>query len=116
MNPQVLDAFALAIIAMDGPSAYAGSPPPNLDEARAHLTRIREAMTELRRAAPGAGSYLSECDYALADWRRACWGRHYDRLSEIKRRYDPAGLFIVHHGVGRERAERRTASRRPRDA
>jgi FAD/FMN-containing dehydrogenase len=56
MNPQVLDAFALAIVAMDGPSAYAGLPPPDLADARDDLSRIRLAMTALRQAAPEAGS------------------------------------------------------------
>jgi FAD/FMN-containing dehydrogenase len=103
MNPQVLDAFALAIIAMDGPSAYAGLPQPDLADARDDLSRIRLAMTTLRQAAPGAGSYLSECDYMLAEWQTACWGDHARRLGAIKRRYDPDDLFVVHHGIGSER-------------
>ena len=57
------------------------------------------AVEELRRAAPGAGSYLSECDYHLVDWPRAAWGEHWPRLTRIKRRYDPNGLFVVHHGI-----------------
>jgi FAD/FMN-containing dehydrogenase len=103
MNPEVLEAFALAIIAMDGPSAYAGLPPPDLLEAREHMSRIGRAMTALRRAAPRAGSYLSECDYALEDWQTACWGNHYRRLEAIKAQYDPNGIFTVHHGVGSEK-------------
>ncbi len=57
-------------------------------------------MTALRAA--GAGSYLSECDYGLVDWQNACWGEHWPQLSVIKARYDPDGLFVVHHGVGSE--------------
>jgi hypothetical protein len=57
-------------------------------------------MAALRVAAPGAGAYLNECDYFQADWRTAFWGDHYGRLAAIKRRYDPDGLFTVHHGVG----------------
>ena len=102
-NPQVLDAFALAIIAMDGPSAYPPLPAPNLAEARDDQARIIAAMAELRKVAPGAGSYMSECDYHLANWREACWGPHAARLAAIKRRLDPDDLFIVHHGVGSER-------------
>lgn len=99
MNPQVLDAFALAIIAMDGPPAYGGLPSPDLREARENLVRISQAMAALRRAASGAGSYLSECDYNLPDWQTACWGEHYAKLRRIKARYDPTGMFSVHHGV-----------------
>ena len=100
MNPHVLDAFALAIVAMDGPPAYAVQPPPDLADARRNRDRIARAMTALRRAAPSAGSYLSERDYALADWQTACWGKHHARLEAIKVRYDPNGMFVVHHGIG----------------
>ena len=34
------------------------------------------------------------------DWHASFYGVHYDRLLEIKRRYDPGNLFKVHHGVG----------------
>jgi FAD/FMN-containing dehydrogenase len=103
MNPEVLDAFALAIMGMDGPTAYLGLTEADLASARDHSLRIRRAIEALRQVAPGAGCYLSECDYGLADWQRACWGEHWARLSTIKQHYDPDGLFIVHHGVGSER-------------
>ena len=35
-------------------------------------------------------------------WQQAFWGAHYARLKQIKRRYDPEGLFFVHHSVGSE--------------
>ena len=101
MNPQVLDAFALAIIAMDGRSAYLA--PPDVKAAGGHAAAIAAAMAALRRAAPDAGSYLSECDYALPNWQTAIWGAHYVKLDQLHRRYDPDGLFTVHHGVGSER-------------
>ena len=31
------------------------------------------------------------------------WGPNYTRLLALKDKYDPAGLFFVHHGVGSER-------------
>ena len=46
---------------------------------------------------------LSECDFALPDWRQACWGAHWARLDRVKQAYDPDGLFFVHHGIGSER-------------
>jgi FAD/FMN-containing dehydrogenase len=103
MNRQVADAFALAIVAMDGPSVFAPLPPTDLAAARGDAANIAAAMAELRRIAPNAGSYLSESDYALANWREAAWGEHWDRLAAIKDRYDPEGLFVVHHGVGSHR-------------
>ena len=102
INPDALDAFALAIVAGDGPSSWAGLPEPDLSKARTDAEHIQAAMAELRKAAPLAGSYLSEMDFFHPDWRRASWGRHWARLSRIKQRYDPDGLFVVHHGVGSE--------------
>jgi FAD/FMN-containing dehydrogenase len=102
MNPQVLDAFALAIIASEGPSSFPQLPSPNLRDVAARAQRIHAAMAALKQAAPRAGAYLSECDYFEQNWQQTCWGAHWERLSSIKRRYDPEGIFIVHHGVGSE--------------
>ena len=102
MNPQVLDAFALAIIADDGPSIFAPFPAPDIADARADNARIHASMTALLGVAPGAGSYFSESDYALKDWQQAYWGEHWRRLARVKRHYDPTGFFHVHHGVGSE--------------
>lgn len=60
---------------------------------------MKRAMREL---APEAGSYASESDFFEFDWQKAFWGDNYARLQKVKRRYDPDGLFIVHHGVGSE--------------
>jgi FAD/FMN-containing dehydrogenase len=60
-------------------------------------------MAELRKVAPEPGSYVSESDYFEADWQRSFWGTNYPRLLAVKERYDPEGLFVVHHGVGSER-------------
>jgi len=56
-------------------------------------------MAPIRRLVPGAGTYMSESDYFQSDWKQAYWGEHYPRLAAAKRRYDPTGLFQVHHGV-----------------
>lgn len=103
-NPAVVDAFALAIIADGEGSAYPGEERPALNLAAAHenARAIDRAAAELRRVAPDAGSYASESNYFNARWSRAYWGEHYPRLRAVKARYDPEGLFIVHHGVGSE--------------
>jgi FAD/FMN-containing dehydrogenase len=102
MNPDVVDAFALAIIASYGSPAFPGFPAPDLATGAARRARVQAAMTTLRAAAPDTGAYVNECDYFQPDWQRAFWGWNYPRLADIKRRYDPDGLFFVHHGVGSE--------------
>jgi FAD/FMN-containing dehydrogenase len=101
-NPQVLDAFALAIIAGGGPPAFPGMPgaEPDAVAARQDAREIGRAMDELLKAAPGAGAYVSESDYFQADWEAAFWGANHARLAAVKRAYDPEGLFFVRHGVG----------------
>ncbi len=99
-NPDALDAFALAIVAGASRSAWLG--PPDLAAARREARAIDAAMQELRKLAPGAGSYVSESSFFLDDWQRAYWGSNYPRLRAVKARYDPDGLFFVHHGVGSE--------------
>ena len=101
-NPAVLDAFALAIIANGGFPAYPGYPAPNLPSARAEAARIDAATDALRPLAPAGGSYLSESNYFNKSWAKAYWGPNHPRLAAAKARYDPTGLFTVHHGVGSE--------------
>lgn len=103
MNPQVLDAFALAIIADGENRAYSGWNEPDTEKAAASAAAVQAADRALRTSVPGVGSYMSECDYFLRDWKRASWGHHWQRLEAIKQRYDPDGLFTVHHGVGSDR-------------
>ncbi|HTV84275.1 MAG TPA: FAD-binding oxidoreductase [Dyella sp.] len=103
-NPQVLDAFALAIMADASGPAYPGmpGPGPDLAQARRHEIQLRNAMDALYKVAPDAGAYVSESDYFQRDWQNAFWGANYARLAAAKRQYDPDGLFFVHHGVGSE--------------
>jgi FAD/FMN-containing dehydrogenase len=98
-NPLVLDAFALALIANGGPPPAAG---PAFDAALAHrdARAVDAAAAELRKIAPGAGSYVSESNYFNESWRQAFWGTNYPKLQAVKAKYDPDGLFFVHHGVG----------------
>ena len=103
-NPAVLTSFGLALIGSFGPPAYPGIPgyAPDVAEARAEAVMISKAMGELRKVAPERASYVSESNFFEKDWQRSYWGANYERLLAVKRRYDPAGLFFVHHGVGSE--------------
>jgi len=104
-NPAVLDAFALVISAAQGPAGYPGVPghEPDVMAARARARAVRAAMDTLRRRVPVVGAYVSESDFFESQWQQAFWGANYPRLLAVKDRYDPEGLFVVHHGVGSER-------------
>ena len=104
MNPAVLDAFALAIIATGGPPAFPGIPgdEPDLTVARRHARAINKAMNELLKVTTKPDSYVSESDFFERSWQQSFWGSNYPRLAAVKKKYDPAGLFFVHQGVGGE--------------
>jgi FAD/FMN-containing dehydrogenase len=103
-NPRALEAFALAIVANGGLPMFPGVPwrAPDAAVPRHDAEAVDQAMAPLYAIAPDGGSYVSESNFFNDDWSRAFWGEHYVRLSRVKRRYDPEGLFITHHGVGSE--------------
>jgi FAD/FMN-containing dehydrogenase len=104
-NPAVLTAFTLIIAgdAEEGP-VYPGSPgrEPAVDGGRKDAERVEKCMAELRAVVPNGGAYVSESNYFEKGFQQSYWGGNYPRLVEIKKKYDPDGLFFVHNGVGSE--------------
>ena len=104
-NPALLDAFTLVIVADgDGTPAYPGfkREPMDMAQAREKAQGIDLAAAELRKIAPHSGSYVNECSFFNPSWQQEFWGKNYMKLRSIKTKYDPDGLFFVHHGVGSE--------------
>ncbi|KAL3489686.1 FAD binding domain-containing protein [Aspergillus germanicus] len=64
------------------------------------IARINEAAEPLRQLTPGGGSYQNEDSILVEDWQSTFFGSHYDRLLEIKNRYDPTHLFDCYKCVG----------------
>jgi Berberine and berberine like len=104
MNPSVCDAFALAIIADGQGPAYPGirDNEPDVAKGRKATEAVHRSMSELRAVAGKAGAYVSESNFFESDFEHAYWGDNSSRLAEIKKKYDPEGLFFVHNGVGSE--------------
>jgi FAD/FMN-containing dehydrogenase len=104
MNPAVLDAFALLILAGEGAPAMTGvdGHEPDLPDARNAASSMRLAMEHLKKMLPVSGSYVSETDFFEENWQESFWGANYKKLLTVKNTYDPEGLFFVHHGVGSE--------------
>lgn len=103
-NPSVCSSFALVISASGQEPSYPGviGHEPDVATARARSQAIRECMKILGTVAPQGGSYVSESNFFELDWQQSYWGANYARLSAVKKKYDPDGLFFVHHGVGSE--------------
>jgi FAD/FMN-containing dehydrogenase len=103
-NPDVLNAFALAIVAAGSASRYPNLPgaPTDTKEPTMGARAVDLAMAELRKLAPNGGSYVSESNYFNPNWSKDFWSANYARLQAVKQKYDPGGLFFVHHGVGSE--------------
>jgi FAD/FMN-containing dehydrogenase len=103
-NPAVTTAFALAITGAGEGPAYPGIPghEPSTQSAQKAAGRVDRCMSQLRAVVPSPGSYVSESNYFEKEWQRSYWGDNYARLVQIKKKYDPDGLFFVHNGVGSE--------------
>ncbi|HTC51620.1 MAG TPA: FAD-binding oxidoreductase [Steroidobacteraceae bacterium] len=104
MNPAVLNAFALAIVASGEGPAYPGiaGHEPDVLKGRAAAKAINQCVDQLRAVTGPSGSYVNETNYFEQDWQRMFWGDNYAQLVKIKQKFDPAGLFFVHNGVGSE--------------
>jgi FAD/FMN-containing dehydrogenase len=57
----------------------------------------------MRKLAPNMGAYANEASRFTPGWRKAFWGTNYERLSAIKKRYDPEHLFWVSPGIDAEK-------------
>jgi FAD/FMN-containing dehydrogenase len=103
-NPAVTEAFALLITGALGQPAYPGVPghEPDAAAARSQAETVDKSMDELRKLLPRVGSYVWETDFFQPNWQEAFWGENYARLKRVKEKYDPDGLFFLHHGVGSE--------------
>ncbi|HKM98922.1 MAG TPA: FAD-binding protein [Candidatus Binataceae bacterium] len=107
-NPAVLTAFALVISADGQEPTYPGIPghEPSVAAGQKAAARIHKCMDQLRTIAPNGGAYVSESNYFEKGFQQSYWGSNYPRLAEIKKKYDPDGLFFVHNGVGSEQWSR----------
>jgi FAD/FMN-containing dehydrogenase len=59
---------------------------------------LRSFWSSMRRYASGQ-AYQNYIDPDLANWQQAYYGGNYHRLSAIKKKYDPAGLFTFPQAI-----------------
>ncbi|KAJ5738754.1 FAD binding domain-containing protein [Penicillium malachiteum] len=61
---------------------------------------ILHTVDPLKALSPGGGAYLNEASYLEPDWEQTYFGSFYDRLLEVKNRYDPTHIFGCWKCVG----------------
>ena len=99
-RPANSDAAGLAFDAIEKAKAEAYD--VVLIDTAGRLQNKQGLMDELLKVTTNAGSYVSESDFFERSWQQSFWGSNYPRLAAVKKKYDPAGLFFVHQGVGSE--------------
>ncbi|KAH7326310.1 FAD binding domain protein [Stachybotrys elegans] len=62
-----------------------------------------QLVPALEEITPGGGAYLNEADVNQPNWQQVFYGSNYARLLEIKKKYDPDGMFWGPTAVGSEK-------------
>ncbi|OAL05518.1 hypothetical protein IQ06DRAFT_265677 [Phaeosphaeriaceae sp. SRC1lsM3a] len=61
---------------------------------------VSASIQPFKALTPGGGSYMNEGDWSEENWQQTFFGDNYGRLLDVKRRYDPTGLFNCWKCVG----------------
>lgn len=70
-----------------------------------------DLLPALEALLPNGGGYLNEADFQQQNFQHVFYGDHYERLLQIKRKYDPYDLFYAKTGVGSESWEQQSDGR-----
>jgi FAD/FMN-containing dehydrogenase len=62
-------------------------------------------LEEFKALTPGSGGYGNEGSFTDSDWKLDYYGSNYERLLNVKRKYDPDHLFWAITGVGSDEYE-----------
>ena len=71
-----------------------------LDERIAVARNMQAQTARMEAITPGGGAYKNEANPFTLDWKEAWYGENYERLLEIKNKYDPDGLLKCWGCVG----------------
>lgn len=60
---------------------------------------MEQALIDL---APDSGAYLNEANPYTKNFQKTFFGSHYDRLLQLKKKFDPSSVFVCRTCVGSE--------------
>lgn len=61
---------------------------------------ISASIEPFKTLTPGGGCYMNEGDWTEESWEQVFFGSNYDKLLQVKRKYDPSSLFNCWKCVG----------------
>ncbi|KAJ4290599.1 hypothetical protein N0V90_010817 [Kalmusia sp. IMI 367209] len=71
------------------------------ESVRSQIRNTISASIEPYKAlTPGGGCYMNEGDWTEENWQRTFFGSNYEKLLQVKSKYDPTGLFNCWKCVG----------------
>jgi FAD/FMN-containing dehydrogenase len=74
--------------------------PLETQHLQATTTGFLEMLEPLKKLSPGGGAYLNEAHWGEPDWQSTYFGSFYERLLEVKNKFDPAHIFDCYKCVG----------------
>lgn len=72
-----------------------------VDKILADQQTVTEELTpQLEALTPDSGTYENESNFLQPNWKQVFFGDNYDRLAQIKTKWDPTNFFYAFKGVG----------------
>ncbi|KAF7910257.1 hypothetical protein EAE99_011304 [Botrytis elliptica] len=96
LNPIWRETY-LHVIALGATIDDTLTPKKSLSQAAEWMEQNNEALW--REWAPDMGAYINEGNPYNTEWKHDFFGTSYDRLAEIKKKYDPTGSLYILAGV-----------------
>ncbi|KXG54331.1 FAD-binding, type 2 [Penicillium griseofulvum] len=75
-----------------------GDPTESLKSGAKYYERVKEPVW--REWAPNTGAYMNEGNPFSTTWKQDFYGENYEKLLEIKRKYDPSESLFIWSGIG----------------
>ncbi|TGO43729.1 hypothetical protein BCON_0978g00010 [Botryotinia convoluta] len=96
LNPVWREAY-LHVITLGAMIDDTLTPNKSLSQAAGWMEQNKEALW--REWAPDMGAYINEGNPYNTEWKHDFFGTSYDRLAEIKKKFDPTGSLYILAGV-----------------
>nr|POE79478.1 fad-linked oxidoreductase zeb1 [Quercus suber] len=71
-----------------------------IDVLKVLQKEMNDDQDQLRALTPGGGAYMNEGTFDNPEWKEDYYGPNYDRLLEVKNKYDPSHLLYGPASVG----------------